>query len=96
MYMYFSTVTPCAPEGDRTVDKTLILRLRKNVMPNFPNIVDFRRFDSSEMLFFRGGIPRPIGDFPESLNQAMLVGTMLVGRLGVRLKPKYPYRQLKS
>ena len=25
-----------------------------------------------------------IGDFPESLNQAMLVGTMLVGRLRVR------------
>ena len=24
-----------------------------------------------------------IGDFPESLNQAMLVGTMLVGRLGL-------------
>ena len=24
-----------------------------------------------------------IGDFPESLNQAILVGTMLVGRLGV-------------
>ena len=24
-----------------------------------------------------------IGDFPESLTQAMLVGTMLVGRLGV-------------
>ena len=24
------------------------------------------------------------GDFPESLSQAMLVGTMLVGRLGVR------------
>ena len=24
-----------------------------------------------------------IGDFPESLSQAMLVGTMLVGRLGV-------------
>ena len=26
-----------------------------------------------------------IGDFPESLSQAMLVGTMLVGRLGVCL-----------
>ena len=25
----------------------------------------------------------PIGDFPESLSQAMLVGIMLVGRLGV-------------
>ena len=26
-----------------------------------------------------------IGDLPESLSQAMLVGTMLVGRLGVRV-----------
>ena len=27
-----------------------------------------------------------IGDFPESLSQSMLVGTMLVGRLGIFLK----------
>ena len=26
-----------------------------------------------------------VGDFPESLSQAMLIGMMLVGRLGVRL-----------
>ena len=51
---------------------------------NLPTkIVDFRGFDSSIMLILRGGIPRPIWDFPESLSQAMLVGTMLVGRLGV-------------
>ena len=29
-------------------------------------IVDFRGFDSSTILILRGGIPRPIGDFPES------------------------------
>ena len=53
-------------------------------MPNLPtNIVDFRGSDSSIILIVRGEIPRPIGDFPESLSQAMLVGTMLVGRLGV-------------
>ena len=52
--------------------------------PDLPtNIVDFRGFDSSTILNSRGGIPRFIGDFPESLSQAMLVGTMLVGRLGV-------------
>ena len=52
--------------------------------PNLPaNIVDFGGFDSSIMLFLRGGILMSIGDFPESLSQAMLVGTMLVGRLGV-------------
>ena len=55
-----------------------------NNTPNLPtNIVGFREFDSSVILNQRGGIPRPIGDFPESLSRAMLVGTMLVGRLGV-------------
>ena len=47
------------------------------------NMVDFRGFDSSVILLRRGGIPRPIGDFPESLSQAILVGIMLAGRLGV-------------
>ena len=54
------------------------------VTPNPPtNIADFRGFDSSIILIERGGIPRFIGKLPESLSQAMLVGTMLVGRLGV-------------
>ena len=47
------------------------------------NIVDFGVLDSSTILILRGGIPRPVGDSPESLAQAMLVGVMLVGRLGV-------------
>ena len=52
--------------------------------PNlYANIVDFGGFDSSTILIWRGGISRPIGDFPESLRQAMLVGIMLVGKLGV-------------
>ena len=46
-------------------------------------ILDFRGFDSSIILIIRGGIPRPIGNFPESLTQAMLVGVMLVGILSV-------------
>ena len=46
-------------------------------------IVDFRGFDSSIMLILRGGISRPIGDFPETLRQSMLVGIMLVWKLGV-------------
>ena len=45
--------------------------------------MDFGGFDSSTMLISRGGILISIGHFPESLSQAMLVGTMLVGRLGV-------------
>ena len=47
------------------------------------NIMDFRGFDSSIIFIIRGGIPRPMGDFPESLSQEILVGIMLVGRLGV-------------
>ena len=47
------------------------------------NIVDFGGFDSSTILILRGGILMSIGDFPESLSQAMLVGVMLVGRLCV-------------
>ena len=51
--------------------------------PNPPtNIVDFVGFDSSTILIQRG-VLMSIGDFPESLSQAMLVGTMLVGGLGV-------------
>ena len=52
--------------------------------PNLPtNIVGFRGFDASVILIQRGGILIPIGDFPESLSRAMLVGVVLVGRLGV-------------
>ena len=54
------------------------------VTANLPtNITDFGGFDSSIILMLRGGIPRPVGNLPESLSQAMLVGIMLVGRLGV-------------
>ena len=53
------------------------------VTANLPtNIADFRGFDSSIILILRGGIPRPIGYLAESFSQAMLVGVMLVGRIG--------------
>ena len=43
--------------------------------PNLPtSIADFGGFDSSIILHVRGGIPRPIGDSPESSSQAMLAG----------------------
>ena len=45
-------------------------------------IMDFRGFGSSGSVSLRGGILRPIGDFPESLSQSILVGITL-GRLGV-------------
>ena len=47
------------------------------------NIMDFRGFDSSIIFILRGRIPKPIGNFPESLSQPILVGIMLAGRLGV-------------
>ena len=47
------------------------------------NIMGFRGVDSSIILILRGGIPRPIGNFSESLSQSILVGIILVGRLGV-------------
>ena len=46
-------------------------------------IVDFRGFDSSRILKLRGGIIMSLGNFPERLSQAILVGIILVGRLGV-------------
>ena len=52
--------------------------------PNLPtNIMDFRGFDSRIILMLGVGIPRPKWDFPEMLSQAIVVGIMLVGRLGV-------------
>ena len=60
-------------------------------------IVDFRGFDSSIILILRGGIPRPMGSFPESLSQAILAGISLAGRIGrianllsLRSAPKLP------
>ena len=51
---------------------------------NLPtNIAGFGGFDSSVILILMGGIPMSIGNFPEGLSQATLVGIMLVGRLGV-------------
>ena len=46
-------------------------------------ILDFRGFDSGRILISRGGILMSVGDFPEVLSQRILVGIILVGRLGV-------------
>ena len=46
------------------------------------NIIDFGGFDSSTILTSRGGIPRPIGIFPEGLTQAMSVGCNVSRRIG--------------
>ena len=45
--------------------------------------LDFRGSDSSIVLIVRGGILRSTGNSSESLSQAILVGIILVGRLGI-------------
>ena len=83
------TRRPADPQTRRPVDPWKCRPADKRDMASLPtNIVGFRGFDSSIMLFLRGGILRPKGDFLESLSHAMLVGTMLVGRLGVHA-PKH-------
>ena len=51
------------------------------------NIMDFRGFDSSAIINFRGELPRHVGVFPEIMSQAILAGIILVGRLGVLTPP---------
>ena len=50
-------------------------------------ILDFRGFDSSIILSIRGEILMPIGNFPEMLSPRILVGIILVGRLGAQDLP---------
>ena len=58
-------ITPPSSWRERVVSNT----------PDLPtNISDFRGFDSSTTLNLRGEIPRPKGDLPEGLSQAMLLG----------------------
>ena len=53
-------------------------------------ILDFRGFDSSIISILRGGTLMSIGNFLESLSQAILVGIILVGRLGVLHRTRVP------
>ena len=46
-------------------------------------IVDFIGFHANIILILRSGILTSMRDFPKSLSQAMLVGVMLAGGLGV-------------
>ena len=49
-------------------------------------ILDFRGFDSRIILILRGGVLMSIGDFPESLSQQILAGTIFFREIMV-----YPY-----
>ena len=59
-------------------------RACRSPTPSLPtNMMDFRGLDSSIILNLMGGIIMSIGNLSESLSQAMFVGIILVGRLGV-------------
>ena len=60
-----------------------MLRITRHTVNLPTNIADFRGFNSSMILMLRGGILMSIGNSPESLSQAMLVGIMLVGGFGI-------------
>ena len=79
--------TGCKLTSVRPVHVVTVHTLRiSEYTPNLPtNIADFRGFDSSMLLLLNGGILMSIGDSPEILSQAMLVGIMLVGKLGVKV-----------
>ena len=63
------------PEGPgRDIPRTANLRTK---------ILDFRGFDSSTILILRRGILMSMGNCPGMLSQQILVGIILVGRLGV-------------
>ena len=49
-------------------------------------ILDFGGFDSNRILMLRGGILMSVGILLEVLNQRILVGIILVGRLGVPIE----------
>ena len=66
------------------VDLCGLVVARKGCTANLrTKILDFRGLDSSRILILRSGILMSIGHFPEVLSQRILVGTILVGRLGV-------------
>ena len=91
MHLYLAPfIMSCTYDTERA--HTLMIRLTH--FHAFPNrvcatanlrtkIVHFRGFDSSIILKLRGGILMPIGKFPEMLSQPLLVGIILVERLGV-------------
>ena len=74
----YARISQCATEVYTKARAVLTANLRTKILV-------FRGSDSSRVLSLRGDIPRPIGDFPESLSQAILVGVILVGVLGAQL-----------
>ena len=90
IYIYALTyILSCVPErvralsgkGDESGSRPSGNRHAANLRTR---IMDFGGFGSSRILLLRGRILRPTGNFPESWSQRILVGIILVGRLGAR------------
>ena len=68
-------------------------RNNKHTNTNTANLLfktlDLRGFDSSRILILRGGILMSIGGYPEIMNQQILAGIILVGRLGILLVQRF-------
>ena len=79
MLVLVSSQTP-VPLGEDE-NRLYVIRRTANLRTN---IMDFRGFDSSIILMLRGGIPWPMGNFLQSLSQAILVGIILVGRFDIQ------------
>ena len=86
----------CGSVGRRNpmVPSYSLTPLHSSVFPNASlstanlrtKILDFKVSDSSRILIWRGGIPRPIGNYPEGLSQAILAEIFSGGRLrGMKL-----------
>ena len=80
-----SSILPCCIVPRRTALRASA-RSRVCLSAVLRLFMDFRGFDSSIILIITGEIIVSIEDFLESLSQAILVGIMLVGRLGVCLR----------
>ena len=80
-YLYAHLLTHLAPTYPSVQYLRRLVRVLRPV--SVLTLQISRWFDSSIILILRGGIPRPTGNFPESLSQAILVGIMLAGRLGL-------------
>ena len=72
--------TDVHPETQRATRTAQLPSLTANLHTKIPV---FRGFDSNIILILRAWILMSIGNFPESLSQAILAGRFLVGRLGV-------------
>ena len=59
-------------------------------------ILDFEGFNSSIILMLRGVILMSIGKFPDILSQAILVGIILVKRLGVGVEFAVPVQYVAA